>query len=96
MPREPKDYTKLKALLESQESFPIEFIHKFIGRNTPAFATGVAELERRHPELKLQHSRMSQGDAHVALTYTFQAASADAIIVVLRATDEIPDLAYVL
>jgi putative lipoic acid-binding regulatory protein len=96
MAREPKDYTKLKALLEAQETFPLDFIHKFIGRNSPAFAAGVAELERRHPELKLQHSRMSQGDAHVALTYTFRAESADAILVVLRATDEIADLIYVL
>lgn len=91
-----KDYTKLRALLEAQEAFPTEFIHKFIGKNTPEFALGVAELERKFPGLRLQHSRMSAGDAHVALTYVISAATVEEIIVVLQATDTIADLIYVL
>lgn len=91
-----KDFTQLKALLESQETFPTDYLHKFIGRNTPAFVNGVNVLEQQFPKLKLKHSRMSSGDANVALTYVFNANSADEIIALLQVTDNIDDVVYVL
>jgi putative lipoic acid-binding regulatory protein len=91
-----KDYSRLKELLETQESFPLEFTYKFIGKNTPAFATGVGQFEKAYPKLKLQSSRMSKGDAHVALTYVITAGDADQIIQVFEAISRIPDLHVIL
>ena len=42
-----KDYSKIREMLEAQESFPFDYIHKVIGRNTPAFLDSVAALESR-------------------------------------------------
>jgi putative lipoic acid-binding regulatory protein len=96
MARTPKDYTKLRQLLEEQETFPLSYLHKFIGRNSPAFAQGLAELEQRFPDLKKQTARKSQGDAHLAMTYVYVARNVDDVIVLLEATDQIEDLLVVL
>lgn len=92
----PKDYSKLKQLLEEQESFPLQFTHKFIGKNSPRFVQGVERLEKQWPALKLQSSRTSKGDAHVALTYVVEVKSADEVIVLLEATGRIEDILVIL
>ena len=91
-----KDYTKLKELLMAQEKFPIDYLHKFIGKNSPQFATSVATFERKFPGIKLTSSKMSKGDAHVALTYVFQAYDADSVVELLKATDIIEDILVIL
>ncbi len=96
MPTQPKDYSQLKALLESQEKFPTTYLHKFIGKNTVAFHGGVSGLEKRFATLTLELSRESVGGKHVAKTYRFGASSADEIIELLKATDQVPDLLMVL
>ncbi|MGZ3709040.1 MAG: DUF493 family protein [Bdellovibrionota bacterium] len=91
-----KDYTKLRELLE-KETYPLEYLHKFIGRNTPAFSKSVSELEAKFSSrLKRQGSRKSSGDHHLALTYVFSADSADQVIEMLKATDIVFDLLMVL
>lgn len=89
------DYNKLHALLD-QEAYPHRFTHKFIGRNTARFTTGVQQLEARFPKLKLQTARTSKGEAHLALTYELVADSAAEIIEVLEATGQLEDLHLVL
>lgn len=95
--RPPKnDYTRLKRLLEEQERFPLQYVHKFIGRNEPAFLSSVAELETRFPSLKRQSARHSKGGKHLALTYAFLAPDADAVVELLRATEGLEDLLVIL
>lgn len=90
------DYSKLKALLEEQETFPHRYIHKFIGRNSPRFAQSVEQFQARFPKLELQTARLSKGEAHLALTFHILAENADEIIAVLEATGDIEDLHLVL
>jgi putative lipoic acid-binding regulatory protein len=92
----PKDYTPLKLLLEKQETFPIHFTYKFIGRNSSAFLDGVEALKKTHPGLKHEMTRKSAKDAHISLTYGFDAESADAIIEIFRAVEKVPDLLIIL
>jgi putative lipoic acid-binding regulatory protein len=91
-----KDYTKLKELLETEETFPHRFLFKFIGRNTPTFLTGVAALTRANPALQLVSTRKSSNDQHVSLSYEYEAAEAEAIIEIYRAIQKIEDLLIVL
>jgi putative lipoic acid-binding regulatory protein len=91
-----KDYVKLQQMLEDHETFPHSFTYKFIGRNTPEFASSVAALERDTPALKPVASRESSGGAHLAKTYVFDAPSAEAIIDVYRAIEKLKDLMVVL
>ncbi len=89
-------YTKLHALLEAQETFPTQYTHKFIGRNSPAFAAGMQTLEERFPTLTLETARATRSESYLAVTYTLEADSAEAIIEVLEATTAIPDLHMIL
>lgn len=90
------DYTQLKALLEEQETFPLAYTHKFIGKNTPEFAAAVEGLERRFGALTLEHARLSAGDGHLAMTYQFRAASAQEVIDLLEATSKLRDVRVIL
>ena len=89
-------YGRLRSLLEEQEKFPTDFTHKFIGKNTLRFTTGVQRLEEQFPALRLEKARTSSGEAHLALTYILRAENADEIIAVLEATGKIEDLHLVL
>ena len=90
------DYAKLKQLLEEQETFPHDFILKFIGVNTPAFAEDVKALEKRHPALEKQTERASSGAANLALTYVYTADDAEQIIVLLKEVSKIRDVRVIL
>jgi putative lipoic acid-binding regulatory protein len=96
LPRTREEYAKLKALLEELESFPHDYTLKVIGDNTPAFAQGAAELERRNSALRLHGRRESGKASHVALTYVFRARSADEIVELLMAAEAIPDVRVIL
>lgn len=89
-------YAKLRSLLEEQETFPTRYLHKFIGKNTPNFATDVTQFEAQFPKAHLQTARMSQGDGHVAMTYVLEADTVEDIIDLLKATKLIRDLKFVL
>jgi hypothetical protein len=89
------DYNKLHALLD-KETYPLAYTHKFIGRNTARFTTGVQALEAKFPKLTLQTARTSKGEAHLALTYEIVAENAGEIIEILEATGQLEDLHLVL
>lgn len=89
-------YAKLRILLVEQETFPTQYLHKFIGKNTPGFAEDVTQFEVRFPRARLQTARMSQGDGHVAMTYVLEAETVENIIDLLKATKLIRDLKYIL
>jgi len=92
----PKDYSQLRTLLLAQETFPLDYLHKFIGRKTPAFDRDVAALERNFPGLTQVASRPSADAAHIALTYSYRAPDVDSVIRLLQATDAVADLRMVL
>jgi putative lipoic acid-binding regulatory protein len=91
-----KDYSKIKELLEHQENFPLRFTFKFIGRNSSGFARAVESLEGSHPKLRHESTRESSGGKHLAKTYVFEAADADAIIAIYRAIETLEDVMIVL
>ncbi len=89
-------YDKLRGLLESQETFPFDYTHKFIGRNTPSFFQSVAALEAQFPKARRVTERRSADDKHVSLTYLLNADNADEIIALLQATSLLNDLRVIL
>jgi putative lipoic acid-binding regulatory protein len=89
-------YAKLRALLEEQETFPYEYTHKFIGKNTKAFAVSVTALEQKFPKARRVSERHSGDQAHVALTYVLLADTPDDVIALLQATMLLDDLKIVL
>jgi hypothetical protein len=91
-----KDYTKLRELLLAQERFPLQYLHKFIGKNTPSFDQGVADWQAQHPLAVCQSNRLSRNGGHRAMTYVFTAGTVDELISMLEATDRITDLLMVL
>ena len=91
-----KDYEKIRELLEEQETFPIDFMVKFIGRNSAKFRAGCQAFEARFPALRPQSSRESSGGNHLAQTYILAANGADEVIEVLKATALIDDVLIVL
>ncbi len=89
-------FSRLKALLEEQETFPFDFTLKFIGKNTDRFQKGVSLFESAHPILKMQARRESAKGNHLAMTYTFSARSADHIIATLEQVAKIEDVMVIL
>ena len=96
MEKKVPDYSRLKALLELQESFPIDYTLKFIGKNSEQFQASVRSFEEAHPTLGTGSRRMSAKGNHIALTYVFSARSADHVIAVLEQVSRIDDLLVIL
>lgn len=96
MSKKPKDYSRLKELLVEQETFPLTYVHKFIGKNSPQFLQALALWEKKFSKARQISVRLSKGDAHAAVTYEFLADHVDEVIVLLEATDQLPDLIMVL
>jgi hypothetical protein len=92
----PKDYTRLRELLLAQEEFPLEYLHKFIGRNTPAFEAGLAQWRMRFRPLSCPSDRLSANQGHRSLSFILKMSTVDELIAMLEATDAIPDLVMVL
>ncbi len=94
------DYTHLRALL-SNETFPHRYAHKFIGRNTEAFAESVTALEAAFPGAQRVAERRSQGQDpdgphYIAYTYELVADEVEEIIFLLEATAMVKDLKMIL
>ena len=83
-------------MLEAQESFPIDYVHKVIGRNTPAFLESVAALEARVPAVRREGTRQSASQAHISITWVLRAQTADEVIALLQETQALVDLVMVL
>ncbi len=92
----PDDFDKFRRLLEETYLFPANYTHKFIGKNSDLFRTGIAEFENKFVGLKRTGEKLSANSAHVALTYDFLAGTPEDIVQLAKATYEIPDLIYIL
>jgi hypothetical protein len=91
-----QDTTRLLELLKT-ETFPLRYVHKFIGRNTPAFRAAVAELGKRFPSAVCEGFRES-GDSHAYLSYTYVQTAADApeVVAFVEATAALADIKIIL
>ena len=98
------DLSKLTELLNT-ETYPMTYVHKFIGVKTPAFLAAVAQLETAFPLALRTGERESAapatdggsgGGRYLALTYELKAKSAAEIIELWKATVNLPDLKIIL
>ncbi len=80
----------------SRESFPVEYLHKVIGKNSFAFQQGLQVLEKKFPTLVRKVERKSSGAAHVAITFSMVASSSAEILSLRRETALVPDLTLIL
>lgn len=91
-----KDTSRLRALL-AEERFPLEYLHKFIGKNTPAFSSAVSAMEARFPRVTRVSVRESgQNQTYVAYTFSLHAQHVDEIVELWTATSELADLTLIL
>jgi len=89
-------FDRIRALLREQESFPLRYTHKIIGKHSAAFRTGADRLLREVPGLRIAFERESSGGAHLAITFEFSAADADQVVRLLELTAEVEDLLVIL
>ena len=90
------EFQKFRELLEKSYLFPASYLHKFVGRNSPAFHEGVREFEEKFVGLKRASEKKSASGEHIALTYSFTAGNAEDIVDLSKATHRIPDILFVL
>lgn len=91
-----RDYERLRSLLKEQETFPVDFTVKFVGKNTESFKSGILRFAQEHPTLNETARRESAKGKHLAMTYVFSAKNADHIVAVLERVGLIEDLLIVL
>ncbi|MEN9724482.1 MAG: hypothetical protein RJB38_2468 [Pseudomonadota bacterium] len=96
MAADSNSYAKIKEMLQAQETFPFEYIHKAIGKNTALFLDSAAALEKRFPLLRRESVRASASQAHVSITWILSAQNADEVIDLLQASQGLQDLVMVL
>lgn len=87
---------RLKNLLKDQESFPIVYLHKIIGRKTPKFEGGLQALEKQFSALERVSERESAAGKHLAVTYHLSAGTPEDVIQLVQATQLLDDLVIVL
>ena len=74
----------------------MEYVHKVIARNTPAFLDSLSALEGRFPLLRRGGMRPSASEVHLSVTLILHASTAEEVIRLLEATEELCDLVMVL
>jgi putative lipoic acid-binding regulatory protein len=87
----PDPLAKLRALLE-EETYPLEYVHKLIGKNEPEFHAALAGLEQEFPELVRQGERMSGSQKHLSVTYVLMAQDVEIILRLVRRSQILPCL----
>jgi len=91
-----KDTTSLRALL-ALEQFPLTYLHKFIGKNTPAFHAAVAAMEARFPSAVRVTVRLSGvNQTYVAYTLSLNAKDPEEIVALWSATADLAELTLIL
>jgi hypothetical protein len=88
-------YAKIRDLL-ANETYPLLYTHKLIGANTPQFEAGLQDFEASIAGIVRKGVRLSTGDAHMAVTYSFRAPDVEAVIAMLEASARIPGLKMIL
>ena len=91
-----KNTDRIRQLLEG-ETFPLRYVHKFIGKNTTEFREAVKALSKQFPAATCEGFRES-GETHAYLAYTFVQMAADAgeVVDFLEATALLQDLKLIL
>lgn len=87
---------KFRTLLEKIHTFPTVYLHKFIGKNTDAFKDSVREFEGKFSGLTRTSEKTSSNQAHLALTYQYEAKDPEAVIALTQATHALKDLLFIL
>ena len=91
-----ENYDRFKELLNANFQFPANYVHKFIGANTPEFRSAVKEFEKQFIGLTLTGEKLSSTNLHVSFTYDYLAASADDVVELTVKTREVPGVLYIL
>jgi len=89
-------FAKFRELLEKEHQFPLQYVHKIIGKNSPIFLQSIAEFENKHIGLKRVGERTSASGNHLALTYEYLAGTPDDVIELQKETQKINDLIYII
>ena len=89
-------FQKFRELLEHNHQFPTEYHHKFIGKNSPMFLESVAEFEKKHIGLKLVSRKESAKGAHISLSFDYHAANVEEVVELLKETQKINDLIFII
>lgn len=89
-------FQNFKDLLNKNYQFPAVYIHKFIGANSQIFKNSVSEFEKKFIGLKRTNENQSASGKHLSLTYEYQAANADDVVLLTTETQKINDLIYIL
>jgi putative lipoic acid-binding regulatory protein len=89
-------YASFRELLNQNYQFPTQYIHKFIGKNSPIFLQSVQEFEAKFIGLVRTGENQSASGKHVSLTYHYHAAHADDVVLLTVETSKINDLIYIL
>lgn len=89
-------FEKFRELLKHNHQFPTEYHHKFIGKNSPIFLEAVEAFEKKHIGLKRIGEKKSAKGEHISLTYDYQATSAEDVIELLKETQKINDLIFII
>ena len=94
------DYDNLQRLLEA-ERYPARYVHKFIGKHTPAFQASVEKLETEFPRATRVGRRESVGrhggpPQYVSYTFELFAESAEEIVRFIQFTAGLVDVKVIL
>jgi hypothetical protein len=89
-------FASFKELLDKNHQFPTQYHHKFIGKNSQLFLQAVKDFETKHIGLKRVGEKFSANNEHISLSYDYQAASADDVIELIKETQKINDLIFII
>jgi len=90
-------YERLRrSLQDSILIWPHNYCHKVIGRNDPAFLSGIVEFERSFPSLHREGSQLSKNGTYLSLTYRYAAKDVDEIISLWIASEQVKDVVTVM
>lgn len=90
------DKTKLLELLESQHTFPTQYIHKVIGKNSEAFLNAVSELISQTARLTEKSKKESSNRKHISITFEIHAQSAHEVVFLIERSQKLNDVLFVL
>ena len=90
------NFERFKELLNANFQFPANYMHKFIGANSPEFRDAVKEFEKKFIGLTLVGEKLSSTNLHVSFTYDYLAANAEDVVSLTVETRNIPGVLYIL
>ncbi len=88
-------WEKLTELLKN-ETFPLAYTFKLIGRNTAAFQEACLRLMNQFPGLSQSGTRATSSAQSVSFSFAYTAQNADEIVAIYQAAQPMPDLLILL